>query len=93
MSFYKSPMDAFSLTWSSVTNHARVLLCITRNPGIRRREIGDRAGTTERAAYNIVTEPEREPLVVRSLGEGDAERASTTAGRPDRCTRRVAPGA
>jgi DNA-binding IclR family transcriptional regulator len=42
--------------WSFLTNHARVLLCIAQDPGIRLREIGDRVGITERAAYNIVTE-------------------------------------
>lgn len=45
-----------SPTWSFLTNHARVLLCIAQDPGIRLREIGDRVGITERAAYNIVTE-------------------------------------
>ena len=43
-------------TWSFLTNHARVLLCIADDPGIRLREIGDHVGITERAAYNIVTE-------------------------------------
>ncbi|MGO9754702.1 MAG: helix-turn-helix transcriptional regulator [Solirubrobacteraceae bacterium] len=43
-------------TWSFLTNHARVLLCIAEDPGLRLREIGDRVGITERAAHNIVTE-------------------------------------
>ena len=43
-------------TWSFLTNHARVLLCIAQDPGIRLREIGDHVGITERTAYNIVTE-------------------------------------
>lgn len=43
-------------TWSFLTNHARVLLCIAHDPSIRLREIGDHVGITERAAYNIVTE-------------------------------------
>ena len=42
--------------WSFLTNHARVLVCIARDPGIRLRDIGDRAGITERAAHRIVTE-------------------------------------
>jgi hypothetical protein len=45
-----------SPTWSFLTNHACVLLCIAQQPDIRLREIGDRVGITERAAYNIVTE-------------------------------------
>jgi DNA-binding IclR family transcriptional regulator len=43
-------------TWSFLTNHARVLVCIAEDPGIRLREIGDRVGITERAAHSIVTE-------------------------------------
>lgn len=42
--------------WSFLTNHARVLLCIAKDPGLRLREIGDHVGITERTAYNIVTE-------------------------------------
>ena len=43
-------------TWAFLTNHARVLLCIADDPGIRLRDIGDRVGITERAAHRIVTE-------------------------------------
>src|SRR5579859_296985 len=42
--------------WGFLTNHAVVLLCIARDPGIRLRDIGDRVGITERAAHRIVTE-------------------------------------
>lgn len=42
--------------WSFLTNHARVLLSIAQDPGIRLREIGDSVGITERAAHRIVTE-------------------------------------
>jgi DNA-binding MarR family transcriptional regulator len=40
--------------WSFLTNHARVLVCIAHDPGIRTREIGERLGITERAAHRIV---------------------------------------
>jgi hypothetical protein len=43
-------------TWSFLTNHARVLLCIANDPSVRLREIGDRVGITERAAHRIVDE-------------------------------------
>jgi DNA-binding transcriptional ArsR family regulator len=43
-------------TWSFLTNHARVLLCISQDPGARLREIGERIGITERAAHRIVAE-------------------------------------
>jgi hypothetical protein len=41
-------------SWAFLTNHARVLLCISRDPGIRLREIADSVGVTERSAYGIV---------------------------------------
>jgi DNA-binding transcriptional ArsR family regulator len=41
-------------SWTFLTNHARVLLCISRDPGIRLRDIADRVGITERSAYGIV---------------------------------------
>jgi hypothetical protein len=43
-------------SWSFLTNHARVLLCIAQDPGIRLREIGETVGITERAAHRIVDE-------------------------------------
>jgi DNA-binding Lrp family transcriptional regulator len=42
--------------WTFLTNHAQVLVCIARDPGVRLRDIGDRVGITERAAHRIVTE-------------------------------------
>jgi hypothetical protein len=42
--------------WSFLTNHAQVLACIARDPGIRLREIGDTIGITERAVHRIVDE-------------------------------------
>ena len=43
-------------SWSFLTNHARVLLCIAGDPGVRLRDIADRVGITERSAYGIVTD-------------------------------------
>ena len=43
-------------SWSFLTNHAKVLVCVAQDPGIRLREIGDEVGITERAAHRIVTE-------------------------------------
>ena len=43
-------------SWSFLTNHARVLLCIAQDPGIRLREIGEAIGITERSAHRIVVE-------------------------------------
>ena len=43
-------------SWTFLTNHARVLLCIAHDPGVRLREIGARLDITERSAYGIVTD-------------------------------------
>jgi predicted transcriptional regulator len=45
-----------ALGWTFLTNHAQVLVCIARDPGIRLRDIGERIGITERAAHRIVAE-------------------------------------
>ena len=45
-------------TWSFLTNHARVLVSIAHDPGVRLREIGETVGITERAAHRIVGELE-----------------------------------
>jgi hypothetical protein len=42
--------------WGFLTNHARALVCVARDPGVRLREIGDCVGITERAAHRIVSE-------------------------------------
>ena len=41
--------------WTFLTNHARVLLCIARDPGARLRDISALLGITERSSYAIVT--------------------------------------
>jgi DNA-binding IclR family transcriptional regulator len=46
--------DASPPGWAFLTNHAQVLVCISGDPGIRLRDIGDRVGITERAAHRIV---------------------------------------
>ena len=43
-------------SWNFLTNHARVLVCIAHDPGVRLRDIAARVGITERTAYGIVTD-------------------------------------
>jgi hypothetical protein len=40
--------------WSFLTNHARALLCIAHDPGVRLREIAAALQITERGAFGIV---------------------------------------
>src|ERR1700722_12081247 len=57
--------------WSFLTNHARVLVCIAHDPGVRLRDIAAMVGITERSAYGIVTELADAGYVVK---ERDARR-------------------
>ncbi len=42
--------------WSFLTNHARALVCIAHDPGVRLRDIAAALDITERSAYGIVTD-------------------------------------
>lgn len=42
--------------WTFLTNHSHVLICISRNPEIKVREIAEKVGITERSAHRIVQE-------------------------------------
>ncbi|MDP9333378.1 MAG: MarR family transcriptional regulator [Actinomycetota bacterium] len=42
--------------WSFLTNHARVLLCIAHDPGLRLRDMAEALGITERSAFAIVAD-------------------------------------
>ena len=52
-------------SWTFLTNHAQVLLCIARDPGIRLRDIADRVGITERSAYAIVLDMAEAGYIVK----------------------------
>ena len=43
-------------SWTFLTNHAHVLLCIASDPESRGRDIAERVGITERAAQAIVSD-------------------------------------
>ena len=51
--------------WGFLTNHARALLCIARDPGIRLRDIATELHITERTAYGIVTDLAASGYVVK----------------------------
>lgn len=52
-------------TWSFLTNHARALVCIAHDPGVRLREIAVALDITERSAYAIVTDLAEAGYVVK----------------------------
>jgi predicted transcriptional regulator len=51
--------------WSFLTNHARVLVCIAHDPGVRLRDIAKTLDITERSAYSIVTDLTASGYVVK----------------------------
>ena len=52
-------------SWSFLTNHARVLLCIAHDPDARLRDIAASLGITERSAHGIVTDLAEAGYVVK----------------------------
>src|SRR3954454_7532664 len=43
-------------TWTFLTNHAQVLLCLAATPDIRLRDVAERVGITERSTQRILSE-------------------------------------
>jgi len=43
-------------TWTFLTNHAQVLLCLADTPDIRLRDVAERVGITERATQRILAD-------------------------------------
>ena len=52
-------------SWTFLTNHARVLLCIAHDPGVRLRDIAASLGITERSAHGIVADLAEAGYVVK----------------------------
>lgn len=53
------------MSWTFLTNHAHVLMCIARDPETRLRDVATDVGITERAAQRIVGELEDAGYLVR----------------------------
>lgn len=48
--------NADAKTWTFLTNHAQVLLCLAETPDIRLRDVAERVGITERATQRILAD-------------------------------------
>ncbi len=53
-------------TWTFLSNHAHVLLCIARDPEITMKSISELVGITERAVQRIVADLAQEEYLRRS---------------------------
>lgn len=52
-------------SWTFLSNHAHVLVCVSRDPGIRLRDVAGLVGITERAAQTIVADLEAGGFLTR----------------------------
>jgi len=52
-------------SWGFLTNHARALVCIADDPGVRLRDISAVLGITERSAHTIVTDLIEDGYVIK----------------------------
>ena len=52
-------------SWTFLTNHAQVLLCVARDPGVRLRDIAVALDITERSAFGIMTDLAEAGYVVK----------------------------
>ncbi|MFI8455382.1 helix-turn-helix transcriptional regulator [Kitasatospora sp. NPDC085464] len=66
--------------WTFLTNHARVLVQIARDPGIRVRDIATRCLLTERAVQRIITDLEEDGYLSHER-RGRTNHYSVTAGK------------
>ncbi|MBB4986805.1 MULTISPECIES: MarR family transcriptional regulator [Streptomyces] len=55
--------------WTFLTSHARVLLTISRDPGLRLRDIASICGITERTVQAIITDLEEAGYLTRSRAD------------------------
>lgn len=52
-------------SWTFLTNHAQVFLCIARNPRATAREVAAVVGITERAVQRIIADLEEAEYITR----------------------------
>ncbi len=65
-------------SWTFLTHHARVLLCVAHDPGVRLRDIAASLNITERSAFGIITDLVEAGYVIK---EKDGHRKADRGGR------------
>lgn len=66
MSVMTQPSAARGDQWTFLTNHARVLIALARDPEARGRDVADQIGITERAVQLIVADLEAAGYLTRT---------------------------
>jgi DNA-binding MarR family transcriptional regulator len=70
-------------TWTFLTNHSHVLICLARDPQLRLRDLAEQVGITERAVQGIVKDLEAAGCLTRHR-EGRRNRYEIVSDRPMR---------
>ncbi|MFJ6409551.1 MarR family transcriptional regulator [Streptomyces hydrogenans] len=71
--------------WTFLTNHARVLLAVARDPEMRLRDVAARCGVTERTVQAIVADLEEGGYLARArASDGRRNRYRVNPGAPFR---------
>ena len=79
--------------WGFLTNHALVLLCIARDPGVRLRDIAATVGITERSAFGIVSDLAAAGYIVKEKdGRRNSYRVEAHLPVPESADRHLAIG-
>ena len=58
-------VEAKTSTWTFLTNHAHVLLCLAKSPTMRIRDIAVDVGITERAVQRVIADLIEEGFIKR----------------------------
>lgn len=66
-------------TWTFLTNHSHVLLCLAGNPEMRIRSIAEKVGITERAVHKIMGDLDEAGYLIRNrVGRRNTYRIKTS---------------
>ena len=58
-------MAAPNSTWTYLTNHSHVLICLVEDQEYRLRDVAERVGITERAVFRIIADLEEAGVITR----------------------------
>lgn len=61
----KSPPPVSDASWTFLTNHSHVLLCLAADDSLRVRDLAQKVGITERAVLKILSELEAGGVIER----------------------------
>jgi DNA-binding transcriptional ArsR family regulator len=77
----KSEAGTGGASWTFLTNHSHVLICLGREPDLRLRDVAERVGITERAVQRIVADLEEAGILTR-MRDGRRNRYEVHAEKP-----------